>query len=94
MAKCIFCGKEQADYKGVFLIKNDGIVVYYCSSKCRKNHLKLGRDRRKLKWTEAFHLARARGIVKADLAREKASQAEKSDVEKPKAVKKAAKIQK
>lgn len=79
MAKCIFCGVEQDDFKGVFLIKNDGNVVYYCSSKCRKNHTKLKRDKRKLKWTEAFHLARAKGIVKANLAREKASQAEKHE---------------
>ena len=27
---------------------------FYCSSKCRKNALKLKRDKRKLKWTEAY----------------------------------------
>lgn len=65
MAKCIFCGKEQADYLGTFLIKNDGTMVYYCSNKCRKNHLTLGRDKRKLKWTAAFRETREKRILKA-----------------------------
>jgi len=32
-------------------VSNDGSIFWFCSSKCRKNHLKLGRDPRKLKWT-------------------------------------------
>lgn len=58
LAKCVFCGKEGEDFYGTYLIKNDGTMQYYCSSKCRKNHLKLGRDRRKLKWTAAFYESR------------------------------------
>ncbi len=58
LATCVFCGCEQEDYLGTYLIKNDGNIVYYCSSKCRKNHLKLGRDKRKLKWTVAFRETR------------------------------------
>jgi len=64
MAKCIFCGKEQDDFKGAFLMKNDGTVNYYCSGKCQKNHLKLKRDKRKVRWTEAFHLVRAKRLSK------------------------------
>ncbi len=58
LAKCVFCGCEQDDFRGTYLIKNDGTINYYCSLKCRKNHLKLGRDKRKLKWTVAFHESR------------------------------------
>lgn len=58
MTKCVFCGKEQEAFTGVHMITNSGTVQYYCSGKCRKNALKLGRDRRKLKWTEAYRLAR------------------------------------
>lgn len=58
MTKCSFCGKEEQLFKGVHLIKNDGSLFYFCSSKCRKNALKLRRDKRKLKWTEAYRLAR------------------------------------
>lgn len=60
MAKCIFCGREQPDFQGTFLLKNDGSTVYYCSNKCRKNHLKLGRDKTRLKWTEAYRLVKAK----------------------------------
>ena len=58
LARCVFCGKEYDDFTGTYLIKNDGTSHYYCSSKCRKNHLKLGRDKRRLKWTSAFYESR------------------------------------
>lgn len=64
MAKCFFCGKEQDDFRGIFLMKNDGNVNYFCSSKCIKNHGKLKRDKRKVKWTEAFHKARDKRLTK------------------------------
>ena len=39
-------------------MKNDGTSNYYCSHKCLMNHLKLKRDKRKIRWTEAFHITR------------------------------------
>ncbi|PIN89011.1 50S ribosomal protein L24e [Candidatus Pacearchaeota archaeon CG10_big_fil_rev_8_21_14_0_10_34_76] len=72
MAKCVFCGKDNEDFKGVFLMKNDGSVNYYCSSKCRKNNLKLGRDKRKIKWTESFRLVKDRRLEKEKERVEKA----------------------
>jgi large subunit ribosomal protein L24e len=62
LAKCVFCGKEQEDYKGTYLMKNDGSANYYCSSKCNKSHINLGRDRRKIRWTEAFHVQREKRL--------------------------------
>ena len=38
VGKCVFCGCEQEDHKGTYLIKNDGTINYYCSNKCEKNH--------------------------------------------------------
>jgi len=58
MTKCSFCGKEERAFKGIHLIKNTGVIAYFCSSKCQKNSIKLKRDKRKLKWTEAFHTTR------------------------------------
>jgi len=58
MTKCVFCGKEEYSFKGQHLIRNIGAVDYFCSSKCRNNALKLKRDKRKVRWTEAFHIAR------------------------------------
>ncbi len=64
MTKCIFCGSEESAFKGVHLIKNDGSISYFCSSKCRKNALKLGRDKRKLKWTESYRISKEKASVK------------------------------
>ena len=65
VSKCVFCGKEQEDYKGFYFIKNDGSVNYYSSGKCFKNHVKLRRDKRKVRWTEAFHVTREKRKKKA-----------------------------
>jgi large subunit ribosomal protein L24e len=35
-------------------VKNDGSILWFCSSKCRKNSLHLGRDARKLPWTKFY----------------------------------------
>ncbi|MEK6854687.1 MAG: 50S ribosomal protein L24e [Nanoarchaeota archaeon] len=64
MTKCIFCGKEERAHKGIHLIKNEGTIAYFCSSKCRKNALKLKRDKRKVRWTEAFHITRDKARTK------------------------------
>ena len=58
MVKDSFTGEEVSPHKGVHLLKNDGTVEFYSSSKSRKNALKLKRDKRKLKWTEAYRHAR------------------------------------
>lgn len=60
MTKCVFCGKDEAFMKGINIINNDGSIDYFCSSKCRKNALKLGRDKRRVRWTEAFKIQRAK----------------------------------
>jgi large subunit ribosomal protein L24e len=48
--KCVFCGKEVRLGSGILFVKNDGSTRAYCSSKCKTNDLKLGRDPRNLKW--------------------------------------------
>ncbi|MEI6731388.1 MAG: hypothetical protein WCK90_01775 [archaeon] len=81
MVKCSFTGKEMYAHEGIHLIKNDGTVEYYSSSKAIKNALKLRRDKRKLKWTEAYRITRAKAVVKenaqiAKVAAEKKAAAE------------------
>ena len=60
MVKCYFCGKEEESFMGIHLLKNDGSVAYFCSSKCRKNSIKLGRDARKVKWTDSYSVNKAK----------------------------------
>ncbi|MEM2901581.1 MAG: 50S ribosomal protein L24e [Candidatus Bathyarchaeia archaeon] len=52
--KCSFCGRVFPQGTGMMYVKNDGALLYFCSSKCRKSVLRLGRDSRKLKWT-SYH---------------------------------------
>ena len=51
MAKCKFCGNEITTGTGKILIFNDGKMFNFCSNRCQKNLLKLGRKPRDTKWT-------------------------------------------
>lgn len=52
--KCFFCGGDISPSHGIAYIRNDGVIQYFCSSKCRKNTLVLKRDPRKYKWTKKY----------------------------------------
>lgn len=49
--KCSFCGAEIDAGSGLMYVRNDGTVLRFCSSKCRKNMLELKRVSRSLKWS-------------------------------------------
>jgi len=52
MERCSFCGREIENPAAKFLyVTKRGRVYTFCSGKCRKNFL-LGRDPRKVKWTQ------------------------------------------
>jgi len=51
---CSFCGEEIEIGTGKMYVRRDGRVLYFCSGKCEKNMLKLGRNPRKLKWTKFY----------------------------------------
>lgn len=61
VVKCSFCKSEIPPGEGMMFVKRDGTVLYFCSSKCRNNMLKLGRKPAKLKWARgpAKHEAKA-----------------------------------
>lgn len=48
--KCSFCLKEINKGSGKMYVKKDGKVFYFCSNKCEKNTIKLGRKSRDTKW--------------------------------------------
>ena len=54
MAICSFCGNALRKGTGKMYVKTDGRILYFCSMKCEKNLLKLGRKPRKIKWTEEY----------------------------------------
>jgi len=49
MVKCSFCNEEIRKGYGIMFVKNDGKIIWFCSSKCRKSY-NMGRNPRKLKW--------------------------------------------
>lgn len=52
--RCSFCGKNIERGTGKMLVKNIGKILYFCSTKCEKNMLKLNRKPRTTRWTQEF----------------------------------------
>lgn len=100
MPKCSFCKKVYEFPHGLTLVLNDGTVLYFCSSKCRKN-FQMGRKSRKVKWVKKMKHTRDEEITeikkeveekeakeKAEEKPEKEKKEEKSEVKKEKEKKK------
>ena len=51
MANCTFCGILLEKGTGKMFVKKDGKILYFCSTKCEKNLLKLKRKPREHQWT-------------------------------------------
>ncbi len=51
---CFFCGKEIEPGTGRMFVKKDGSVLFFCTSKCFKNSMKLKRVPRRVRWTEQY----------------------------------------
>jgi large subunit ribosomal protein L24e len=49
--RCVFCNKLQQPGQGIIFVYSDGRVVYFCSSKCRRNY-RMKRDPKKIKWAQ------------------------------------------
>lgn len=50
--RCSFCRGAVPPGKGKIFVKKSGRILHFCSSKCEKNLLKLGRNPRKVKWVK------------------------------------------
>jgi large subunit ribosomal protein L24e len=49
---CSFCGASIEPGTGKMFVKKDGTILFYCSTKCQKNH-NLKRIPRRMPWTIA-----------------------------------------
>lgn len=58
--KCVFCGGDIEPGTGKMLVKKDGTIQYFCSTKC-ENNSKLGRIPRLTRWTAAGIAKKAKG---------------------------------
>ena len=52
--ECSFCGRTIPEGAEVIFVTRKGKALYFCTSKCEKNMIKLGRKPRKVKWTIAY----------------------------------------
>ncbi|MFH0737587.1 MAG: 50S ribosomal protein L24e [Candidatus Micrarchaeota archaeon] len=64
MANCSFCDGPILKGTGLLYVKKDGTIYSFCSGKCKKNNLKLGREGRRQKWTPAARTFTAREAAK------------------------------
>jgi large subunit ribosomal protein L24e len=51
---CNFSGEEIEPGTGMMFVRKDGSVLWFKSSKARKNQLQLKRTARKVKWTRHY----------------------------------------
>ncbi|MCS7110904.1 MAG: 50S ribosomal protein L24e [Ignisphaera sp.] len=50
---CDYCGSSVEPGSGVMFVRNDGTIIWFCSSKCLKN-FRLRRDPKKQPWTKLY----------------------------------------
>lgn len=60
MAKCSFCRSAIEPGTGTMYVKKDSTILNFCTMKCEKNMLKLGRTPRHVKWSKAYE----KGVTK------------------------------
>ncbi len=48
--RCSFCNSKIPDGTGTIYVRKTGKVLFFCSKKCEKNMLGLGRKQVNLKW--------------------------------------------
>ncbi|MFO7872326.1 MAG: 50S ribosomal protein L24e [Candidatus Undinarchaeales archaeon] len=62
METCSFCGTVIEQGTGKTVVKKDGSLLHFCSGKCEKNMLKLGRNPIKVKWTKKYRKFRGKDV--------------------------------
>ncbi len=77
MERCSFCGTEIERGTGKILVKKDGTLLYFCSSKCEKNLIKLGRNPVKFGWTRKYQKAKGRIDIAAEVRAKSEAQPKK-----------------
>ena len=59
MVHCSFCAETLKRGTGTMYVKTDGKILYFCSSKCEKNLIKLRRKPRVTPWTAEYQSIKA-----------------------------------
>ncbi|MAF13803.1 MAG: 50S ribosomal protein L24e [Parcubacteria group bacterium] len=64
MPRCSFCGTSIKKGTGKIYVYASGKINNFCTMKCEKNLLKLGRKPLKVRWTEAYRKENKKESVK------------------------------
>jgi large subunit ribosomal protein L24e len=80
---CTFCGDEIEPGTGKMYIKKDGVVYNFCSSKCYKNLVILGRVPRRTTWTRYYEREKSIRMKGAPVPEEKPKAKKVKKEEKP-----------
>lgn len=80
---CSFCGNKIEPGTGKMFVRRDGTILFFDKSKCEKNYLKLGREPRKVLWTN-YHIE-AKKQIKGE-ASQKSKPQEQSKVQQTAAI--------
>jgi large subunit ribosomal protein L24e len=67
MVKCTFCGNTIEKGTGKMYIQKDAKILYFCSSKCEKNLLKLKRKPITTRWSSRYHKTGKKVINKKEI---------------------------
>ena len=59
---CSFCGEDIEPGTGKMFVKKDGTVYTFCSNKCKKNRIDIGRVPRRTKWTIRYSELKANSL--------------------------------
>jgi large subunit ribosomal protein L24e len=61
---CTFCGANIEPGTGSMYVKKDGTTFLFCTNKCKKNMIDMGRVPRTTEWTHAY--AQTKAYAKAE----------------------------
>jgi len=75
--KCAFCGERIERGTGKLIVKKNGNLEWYCTSKCEKN-MKLGRSPIKTKWTRTYRKFKGK-LSKAEEIKEARAEGDKKE---------------
>lgn len=82
---CNFCGHGIERGTESIYVTQRGKALYFCSSKCGKNMLKLKRKQMRVKWTDKYReekSIRIKGITTSEKGEEKTIEKTEEEVEK------------
>ena len=79
---CSFCGEAIEPGTGKIYVKKDGTVYNFCTNKCKKNRIDIGRVPRRTKWTVRYNELKASSLSREKAAKESAGGEKKPEKKK------------